>query len=354
MASNRSEESTQSTQRITTIVLAILAIIFLFLRLVARHMKRIGLGVDDWTLIVGLIFVLVIAGVNLACIEYGLGRHTDTIPPEELPVFLKLSYAFEPLYITTAGIIKLSVLFMYHRIFPVRLIKTGGYILGGVTLAWVISVDLVAIFQCDPIAKAYEPTLPGHCIQLKAALIGNGVPNFVTDILILALPARLIWRLQATLWQRVSIIGVFLTGSFVVFASIYRFSLIFIFNINDAAWTLADAQTWCVVETAAGVISACLPTTAPLVKTCTKGFISTARSLSKSNFTQSGTRTFSKGDAGATGSNTAENKMTGLRADGAHRSNGSYGLSELGPGGREIPHMKGKGWTIISADGESD
>lgn len=129
---------------------------------------------------------------------------------------IKLSYAFEPLYITTAGIIKLSVLFMYHRIFPVRLIKIGGYILGGVTLAWVISVDLVAIFQCDPIAKAYEPTLPGHCIQLKAALIGNGVPNFVTDILILALPARLIWRLQATLWQRVSIIGVFLTGSLFV------------------------------------------------------------------------------------------------------------------------------------------
>lgn len=128
----------------------------------------------------------------------------------------KLSYAFEPLYITTVGIIKLSVLFMYHRIFPVRLIKVGGYILGGITLAWAISVDLVAIFQCSPVAKAYEPTLPGHCIQLKAALIGNGVPNFVTDILILALPARLIWRLQATLWQRVSIIGVFLTGSLCV------------------------------------------------------------------------------------------------------------------------------------------
>lgn len=105
---------------------------------------------------------------------------------------------------------------MYHRIFPVRLIKISGYILGGITLAWVISVDLVAIFQCNPVAKAYEPTRPGHCIQLKAALIGNGVPNFVTDILILALPARLIWRLQATLWQRVSIIGVFLTGSLCV------------------------------------------------------------------------------------------------------------------------------------------
>lgn len=46
--------------------------------------------------------------------------------------------------------------------------------------------------------------------------------------------------------------------------------------------------------------------------------------------------------------------MTGLRPEGAHRSNGSYGLSELGPASRESPHLKGKGWTIISADAESD
>lgn len=55
MAPSKSEESTQTKQRITTIVLALLAIVFLLLRLVARRMKRIGLGVDDWTLIVGLV-----------------------------------------------------------------------------------------------------------------------------------------------------------------------------------------------------------------------------------------------------------------------------------------------------------
>lgn len=130
--------------------------------------------------------------------------------------FLQLVYAFEPLYITTAGIIKISVLLMYHRIFPVRYVKIGGLILATITLAWVISIDLLAIFQCTPIAKAYDRTLPGHCISLKGALIGNGVPNFVTDIFILALPSRLIWGLQASLWQRVSVIAVFLTGSLYV------------------------------------------------------------------------------------------------------------------------------------------
>lgn len=55
MASDYDEQSTQSKQRVTTIALAILAIIFLCLRLLARRVKKIHLGPDDATLIVGLV-----------------------------------------------------------------------------------------------------------------------------------------------------------------------------------------------------------------------------------------------------------------------------------------------------------
>jgi hypothetical protein len=128
-------------------------------------------------------------------------------------IYGQLIFAFEPLYLAAIGIIKISVLLMYHRIFPVRTTKIGGYILGGITIAWMISAEFVAIFQCIPVAASYIPDLPGKCVNNKAALIGIGVPNFVTDIFILALPARLIWRLHASLWQRVSILLVFLSGS---------------------------------------------------------------------------------------------------------------------------------------------
>lgn len=58
MISSEAQESTQSRQRRTTIALAVLAIVFLFLRILARHTKEIGLGADDWTLIVGLVSFL--------------------------------------------------------------------------------------------------------------------------------------------------------------------------------------------------------------------------------------------------------------------------------------------------------
>lgn len=148
-----------------------------------------------------------------------MGRHELAISEASIPTFLKicdptershrneisnhdlaqLVYSFQPLYIVTVGIIKLSVLITYNRIFPVIFIRRASLLLGGLTIAWMISISLVAIFQCSPLAKAFNPTVLGRCINLKAALISNGVPNFVTDMVILALPARTVWQLQASI-----------------------------------------------------------------------------------------------------------------------------------------------------------
>ncbi|PYI09348.1 hypothetical protein BO78DRAFT_427501 [Aspergillus sclerotiicarbonarius CBS 121057] len=257
--------NTQTKQRVTTIVLL-----------------RVPLGADDLTLILGWFFVVVIAILNLIDVYYGMGRHFAELSYHEQVMLPQILFAFEALYIITVGIIKMSVLLMYRRIFLIRSIKIGSYILGGITLAWMISIELVAIFQCTPIQKGWKPLIEGHCIYLKGALIGNGVPNFVTDIFILSLPVRPVWKLRASLPQRIAIILVFLSGSFVVMASIYRFVLIFQFTEEDVSWTLANPATWCVVEPGAGVISACLSTLTPLVKWFASGLVSTVKSVSGS------------------------------------------------------------------------
>lgn len=49
------EETTVSKQRVTTLVLPALAICFLACRLISRKLKRLPFGVDDYTLILGLV-----------------------------------------------------------------------------------------------------------------------------------------------------------------------------------------------------------------------------------------------------------------------------------------------------------
>lgn len=101
---------------------------------------------------------------------------------------------------------------MYRRIFPVKVVEVGSIILGIMVLAWAISSYFIAVLQCNPPAKLWNQSMPGFCLDPFAVLIGPGVPNFITDILILALPVKSILRLRVSHGRKVLIIFTFLTG----------------------------------------------------------------------------------------------------------------------------------------------
>lgn len=122
---------------------------------------------------------------------------------------------------------------MYLRIFPSRGFKIAAWIIGGLVIAWAVAIILVCIFQCSPIYVAWMPWEAGTCIDLKASFIGNAVPNIMTDVAILTMPIKQVWKLHATWAQKVSLLCTFMLGSFVLIASIYRFSTIMAFDILD-------------------------------------------------------------------------------------------------------------------------
>ncbi|KAL3420520.1 integral membrane protein [Phlyctema vagabunda] len=275
--------SQQGNLRATQLVMIILAVAFVGLRFASRYMKGFSFGMDDLLIVSALILLFVIFGITLLGLHYGLGRHAAALQVEDLMSYGKTLMAFECVYVTCITLVKCSLLTMYYRIFPIRSIKIGAYILAGVSISWAISICMVSIFQCTPIAKTWNPTLDGHCINLKASFIGNAIPNILTDILILALPMPQIWKLHTTVLQRAQICFVFLLGSFVIFTSIYRFTQVFRFQADDVTWTLASAQIWCLVESSAAIISACLPTLGPLFQFVVRSLKLTSSARNSSN-----------------------------------------------------------------------
>ncbi|KAJ5665391.1 uncharacterized protein N7477_007839 [Penicillium maclennaniae] len=257
-------DNRQGQYRAGTISMTVLGAVFVALRFLSRWKKGVSIGWDDYLVLVSLGFLFAVCGLNLSMIEYGMGLHADVLPVKNLVMIAKLLMAFECVYCTAVGIVKISILLMYARIFPTREFRIAAYIIGFIVVSWVIAIICVSVFQCTPIAKAWDTSLPGTCINLKGSFIGNAVPNILTDVAILSLPVHVVWRLQATLVHRLSVIAVFLLGSFVIFTSAYRFSTLFKFEPTDVSWTLAEACTWCLIETSSGIISACMPTLRPL------------------------------------------------------------------------------------------
>lgn len=52
----------------------------------------------------------------------------------------------------------------------------------------------------------------------------------------------------------------------VVFASAYRFSVLFSYTGTDPTYTLAPTVGWTAIEMSAGIVSACLPTLRPVIQ----------------------------------------------------------------------------------------
>ncbi|KAH8590506.1 hypothetical protein B0O99DRAFT_464231, partial [Bisporella sp. PMI_857] len=243
----------------------IFALVFVAARIFVRKRWGTGIATDDWVIVASTVFFLVLAGLNLLMIEHGVGLHLVVVSAEDFTIVLQSLMGSECAYTMTIALTKISILLMYCRIFPIKSMKKGAVVLGCITIAWAIAVLLISIFQCTPIRKTWLPTLPyGHCINLKACFMGNALPNILTDIAILSLPIPQVWGLHTSVSRKISLTIVFLLGSFVIGASIYRFVTLLTFDTSDLTYTTAAPSIWTVVEAAAGLVSACLPTFGPV------------------------------------------------------------------------------------------
>ncbi|ETN44725.1 uncharacterized protein HMPREF1541_10395 [Cyphellophora europaea CBS 101466] len=137
-------------------------------------------------------------------------------------------------------------------------------ILGILTVIWIILFIGLSVFQCIPLQRAWNPMIPGKCLNIKALFIGNAVPNILTDAVMVVLPIPPVLKLRLPLSQRIAVIGIFMLGSFVCIASIYRLTTVPQLDPTNLAFTLRGAAIFGHMETAVAIMSACLPTLRPL------------------------------------------------------------------------------------------
>lgn len=122
---------------------------------------------------------------------------------------------------------KLGILAMYMRIFPTPFIKTSCRILAAFVIAFWLSVIFPSLFTCTPIRKTWDPYVEGYCNHATDDWVAwaDGIPEFVSCVVIFALPIYEVWRLGASLRTKLAISAVFMVASLSVVASTVRFVL---------------------------------------------------------------------------------------------------------------------------------
>ena len=103
---------------------------------------------------------------------------------------------------------KLSILLLYHRIFPSprwSLFPVLTTLLVVLLIGFHTGTALVKILECSPREKIFKPALPGHCVNIGVLMVVCDSFNMATDFVILALPVTAVWKFDLGWMEKVGI-----------------------------------------------------------------------------------------------------------------------------------------------------
>lgn len=135
------------------------------------QLKGSGYGLDDGAIFVSLLVLAPLNGVADELTRLGLGRDIWCVPVENTTRMLYLFWVEEYLYLWVMTAAKLSVVFLYLRLW------TGlgrdwfwmaCYAMVGFIAAWTVTVTLALALQCQPIN--YVSLLLSHCFFFPSLL----------------------------------------------------------------------------------------------------------------------------------------------------------------------------------------
>ncbi|KAF4628590.1 hypothetical protein G7Y89_g9560 [Cudoniella acicularis] len=252
------------------VVLTALAMLAVGVRLRIRLSKGVGLGIDDILSVISLILfiVLVFIPTIIGAVDAGLGNHVPITPMGPMPpsyVFEAVQFVFIAFQVFPLCFIKLSILFLYRRIFQGKIFDAVTKILIGFVIVWTITFFLAFLLQCVPVTIAEIPGTNNHCINLTPVTEAFGVSGTITDFMILLIPMPNVWKLRMTVRDKLAVSFIFGLGFIVVIASIIRCTVLFSLgakiSAGDFDYTHYDGVNliWEITEACVGIICACLP-----------------------------------------------------------------------------------------------
>ncbi|KAF2655020.1 hypothetical protein K491DRAFT_693317 [Lophiostoma macrostomum CBS 122681] len=298
--------------------------LFMLLRAYTKFIVLKRWELDEYFLILGFLLFIALEAVGRVTLDYGMGVHQWNITLGE---FFRLLYwlnIYQILYPACCVCIKTAIVLQYLRMFaPVRSLNMFMFVGGWATIAlnvgFYISRMFVAIFECTPREKIWNKLyVGGSCVDDYKLHIATGFFNIFSDLVILFLPIRSLWRLQIPLRKKFGISLLFASGLLATVATALRtYYGVLAQNSGDWSYETAWDGLWAYAELSLGIIIACAITLPKLVKE--KGFRFTRQFSSLSSlWKRKSSSDSSHGRADQTSSNDGERKDSGSDADKDH------------------------------------
>ncbi|KAI1298347.1 hypothetical protein F5Y03DRAFT_386660 [Xylaria venustula] len=174
------------------------------------------------------------------------------------------------IYISTAffeatmGTLKTAILRECIRLFVPRGTKNSFYwaciIVMCLNILYYMASILASALSCSPHEKIWNKSLPGTCVNSKVIFVSSASINLVSDICILILPQRIIWRLHTSKQKKIAVSSVFAIGVIACLTAGVRLveGVVFLFS-DDIVYTISAVSLWCLAELSVAFVVFSLP-----------------------------------------------------------------------------------------------
>lgn len=163
------------------------------------------------SMLLKLMSLMVSVCIQLA-IENGYGMHRTDLSTYQLRLALKLFFFAQTPYKISVCLNKVAAILFYLRIFISQNFRIAAFVVMGIIIAWSIGGVGATIWQCVPIAGAWNRSLGARCINSDQFWVAYAVMNILTDIMVLVLPIPSIMRLQLKPREKLLLCAIFLMG----------------------------------------------------------------------------------------------------------------------------------------------
>ncbi|OTB09203.1 hypothetical protein M426DRAFT_316491 [Hypoxylon sp. CI-4A] len=252
----------------TAVVMPFITFAFVAARFYCRtYIVRRSWAIDDYVVLGTMISIIIHAVLMANATYHGMGLHIWQFTKElnsEYYLWIGISSEF---YVLSLAGFKSALILLYLQIFGVNnKFRIACYITMFYTLGYLTCNALTEFLGCHPIARKWDMSIPGHCINSVAANIAYGAGHMTSDLIIAILPLTMVWRLQFPTTRQKIGLSLALSSGFVAWAVACVRWAISTYNMlsYDRPWWAGISFTFSILEVNTGLICACAATFSPL------------------------------------------------------------------------------------------
>lgn len=281
-------DSRNPTVRLVVYVSTAITFAMIFLRVFSRLWSLGKLWWDDWFHIMAGAWAVPMNVFAFLAATHGIGKHIYDLQAHNAENLLFWTYLCQIFWATATFFVKVSILCLYLRIFPLRPFRLAVFATMALLIICYLIIVFMTAFQCVPTSAIWQMhTIDAKCLNIFGVATASAATNIAVEVIILILPLPVLKTLKVDGRRKISLYMLFSAGIItIIIASLRIPSLKFLVTYNDPSYQIAPTYYWTCAETTAINIVAAAPALKQLFVR-TKGQVSDKISVYKSRKTGS-------------------------------------------------------------------